>query len=353
MALHTGSWLGMPDFGITEWTSNLLSGGQTPDLSKAITGNYQSQTQRSDQDLDSIRDLDSTRDLNSTPPIYGPFPVTTRAVPQLNMGRTPPVPTRPSQEDIARQQAEAELRSLNTAYDQNAANAQNQLSSLSTQRESSLANLQNSLSQVQASVGQSKTSAQTETQNQINKALTTAKDVQKQNRNVLRALGILSSTAAGEALNKPMSQFDQQRAELGQSLLTRIQQLDDFYNQKVTENQSVVKQINDNYNNLVNQIQSDLRFNDRQRADAIRQANSALTQRISEIASQQQQYQQAVKAQQNTYTQQLTELANYVNPQANLSNISQMTINPTQATNPLTTGLLGTIRKDIYGQTIY
>src|SRR3990172_5550201 len=37
---HQGSWLGLPDFGLTEKAASGLTGGATTDLSRAVTLNY-------------------------------------------------------------------------------------------------------------------------------------------------------------------------------------------------------------------------------------------------------------------------------------------------------------------------
>src|SRR5690606_538855 len=122
--------------------------------------------------------------------------------------------------------------------------------------------------------------------------------------------------------------------------LRRVEQLDDFLNQKTAEHSNAVREIQSQYSNLVGQIQSDLRFNDRQRVDAIRSANAALLQRISEIKQSQFNYQQQVNALKSNYAQGIQEVVNsYTAPSNNTESILSQTFQAPQQKNPQTIGL--------------
>ena len=184
---------------------------------------------------------------------------------------------------------------------------------------------------VRRQVGTSKTNLATNTQQQINQAGSTARNVQGQNRNVLRALGILNSSAAGQILAKPLNQFDEQRAQLGQFLVQKTTELDDFVNQKVAEATQVKNSIVQNYNDLVNKIQTDLRFNDRQRNDALQAANAALSQRMAEISQAVMNYQNQAQLQKQQFAASLAGAMNYQNPQYNQQAFQALgLVNPTQ-----------------------
>lgn len=218
--------------------------------------------------------------------------------------------------------AAAELQSLNTMYDQSRADLEGQLGSLGTQRTNTLSSLGTQLEGVRTQVGKSRKDAQEGTDKNIQDALTTAQEVERSNRNKLRALGILNSSAGGDILSRPLNEYDKQRANLTQALTKRVGELDDFLNQKTAEHADAVRQIESQYVDLVGRIQSDLRFNERQRSDAIRSANAALQQRIAEIQQAQFNYAAQVNALKGSYSQGMTNLAGYQQPTANLSAIN-------------------------------
>lgn len=224
-------------------------------------------------------------------------------------------------QENARKSNEAEVSRLNTAYDYQASQARNQLSDLETQKNNSLSEIDNYQKNTRNQVETSKQEAQTNADTQINEALKTAEDVKQSNRGVLRALGILSSSAAGEILAKPMNAFDEQRAKIVTSLGDRIKGLNDFLNQKVSEFDIAKTNIVSNFNSLYNNIQNDLRFNERQRADAIKAAGAALQDRIAQIESQKIAYAQAVKNQQLSFAQSIASIQAQQNPGADLNKI--------------------------------
>ena len=234
--------------------------------------------------------------------------------------------------DPWRQQNDAELSAINTQYDQNRESLLSSLGSLETQKNQSLSSLDTQLAGVKTTIGNQRTQAQQSTDSQIQQAGSTAHNTQKQNRNVLRSLGILNSSAAGELLSKPINQFDQIRGQLGVELQNRFTQLDDYLNQRVAEHQNAYQSVINQYNDMVGKIQSDLRFNDRQRTDAVKAANAALSQRIAEIQSSVQQYQQAVNQQKQQYEAAASNLSAY-NPTYDQNQIASTGISGGQSAN--------------------
>ncbi len=227
----------------------------------------------------------------------------------------------------------AENQSLNTQFDYAAAQMQNQLGTLGTEKDRSLAGIDLGLGNIQNQVGTSKTNLQTNTGQQIKEAGSTARNVQGQNRNVLRALGILNSSAAGQILAKPLNQFDEQRAQLGQFMVQKTTELDQFVNQAVKEAEQQKGTIVEQYNKLVGNIQTDLRFNDRQRNDAIKSANAALSQRMAEISQAVMSYQQQAEQQKLQFAQSMAAALNYQAPQWNQQASGYQTLaNATQGT---------------------
>lgn len=233
-----------------------------------------------------------------------------------------------SQRSAAQDSNSALLSSLNTEYDRNAENLSGQLDFLGTQKGNSLSELDTAFTGTENQVKSAKTNSDTGTADAIKQAGSIAQSTQLQNRNILRALGILNSSAGGELLSKPITEFDKQRASLVASHLQRISELDDTLNQASSQHSNAVKSLEDNYSNLVGQIQTDLRFNDRQRADAIKSANAALNQRMADIQTSMANYKAQVDAAKVAAGQAISSISNYAQPTANTGAISNTLINP-------------------------
>jgi len=221
---------------------------------------------------------------------------------------------------------DAELGAANSAFDYQRDQLNNQLSSLGGQRDNALAELETGLSGVKSQIDTSRQNAQTNTTKQIQEAGATAKSTQQQNRNVLRALGIINSTAAGELLSKPVNEFDKQRVNLNQALGQRMNELDSFLDQKVAEANNAKNNILSQFTDLYNNIQSDLRFNERQRVDAVRQATAALQQRLSDIQSSLLNYRTQVDLQRQNIGQGMQQINSYANPQYNAQGFNKLSL---------------------------
>lgn len=218
------------------------------------------------------------------------------------------------QTNAAQSAADAALRSANTSYDYNAQQLNDQLGSLGGQKQNAINELDTGLSGVRTQVDTSRTNAQTNNDQQVQQAGSIAHSTQQQNRNVLRSLGILNSSAAGELLSKPINEFDKQRAGMQTALTQRFGELDDFLNQKVAEANNAKNSIISQFTDLAGKIQTDLRFNERQRIDAVNQANAALQQRLADIQNSVLSYQQQVNTQKQSYTSGLSQINSYQNP---------------------------------------
>ncbi len=209
---------------------------------------------------------------------------------------------------------QAQNQALNTQFDQAAANLQAQLPYLQQQRDSALSSLDLANKSATDQANSARLSAQTNTEDQINQAGDVAHQTQNQNRNILRALGIGGGTYAAELLSKPLNIYDQQRGQLNTALQQRSQQLDDYLNTVTQQHAQAVSDLQNNYANLVGKIQSDLRFNDRQRNDALSAANAALQTNLANIQSSAMQYQQQVQLMKQQLAQSAGTVTNYANP---------------------------------------
>lgn len=254
-------------------------------------------------------------------------------------------PTQPSgsvfsdASSAAQSENDALLSQINSEYDYNRSNLLSQIESLGRQQSDAEAQLETQRTGITTDVNRQKKQSQDITEENINTARSTAQDVQRKNRNTLRALGILNSTAAGELLSKPFNEFDKQRAQFVQSNVNRLQQLDDFLNQKNSELADAARAIKTQYTDLVGRIQNDLRFNDRQRVDAVKSANAALQQRLSEIKTAQFNYQAQVDALKGKITTGINEISNYTAPSVNTGALLSTGINVSEQQAPSTVGI--------------
>lgn len=234
-----------------------------------------------------------------------------------------PVQQNPYQgmEEAAQSGYDAELGAANAGFDYEREGLLSQLSSLDRQKADSLSALDTDLKGISTEVGTQKQRSEQATSDAIGQAGSIARTTQAKNRNVLRALGILNSSAAATELTKPINEFDQERARLVRGNLQRIEDLDKFYLQKVDEGKQAAREIETQYTDLVGRIQNDLRFNDRQRTQAVRDATAALQARKAEIGTQLANYQTQVGQLKSTFAAQLAQMKLAEDPSANIDSI--------------------------------
>lgn len=224
-------------------------------------------------------------------------------------------------EEAAQSGYDAELGAANAGFDYEREGLLSQLSSLDRQKADSLSALDTDLKGISTEVGTQKQRSEQATSDAIGQAGSIARTTQAKNRNVLRALGILNSSAAATELTKPINEFDQERARLVRGNLQRIDDLDKFYLQKVDEGKQASREIETQYTDLVGRIQNDLRFNDRQRTQAVRDATAALQARKAEIGSRLANYQTQIGQMKSTFAAQLAQIKLAEDPSANIDSI--------------------------------
>lgn len=127
------------------------------------------------------------------------------------------------------------------------------------------------------------TNARTDLGNQTDQAVQQtyedANNTQRANRNVLRALGILGSSAAGEMLSKPLQQADKAASQLR------------------TQYTSQMANLQSQYADLLGKIKADQRFQGQAKIDAIKQLQDAAKQTALGIQQSAIQYAQALQQQ--------------------------------------------------------
>ena len=297
----TGSW-GTKEFGVTEGVANTLSGGKTTDLSNAVDqvpGNLVRQVQQNPGQTLGANTVNN--------------PQTTGGNPGNEIFN--------NQSENAKSQAQIELEQAMLEYDKYAADAQGQIGTLGTQRDQNITSLGTDYARSQQEGATAKEDATSATLSAQRKALGTAQGVQKSNRNVLRALGILSSSAAGEMLNKPMNEYGTQSAEMEQSLLKRKAAVDTWLAQRSQDFTAAKQQVETQFNDLIGKINTDLRFNNQQRQMATKTANAALNQRLADIQTSAAQYQQAAQQYNQNLAMQIVQMKLYQNPQQDISKL--------------------------------
>lgn len=177
----------------------------------------------------------------------------------------------------------AELSSLNTEYDRNLADWEAQLGYAGQQKDLALQGITNAQNQLLSDVDLQKTNVLKQQDTAIEEGANVARNTQRMNRNILRSLGILNSSYAGDKLSEPNTVFGKVRADIIGQATSRIGELDSFINNKKMEFTTQIQSINQQYAQMVDQINRDIRFGDRQRADAIQAINAAYSTKKAEL----------------------------------------------------------------------
>lgn len=229
--------------------------------------------------------------------------------------------------DAAEQARQAELSAANTELDRNQATLQQQLLQAEQEKGNAITGAENNWNQLLSGVNEKRTESGKLTDEAIGQAGSTARNTQRSNRNVLRSLGILNSTYASDKLQEPTNQFDVERGRLVQGNLDNIKKLDDFELNKKNEHMLAKDQIVQQYGNIVASINNDLRFNDRQRLDAVKQAQAAASQRIADIAASFTNWKNQIDQQKMNFASSIAQYTLANNPSANVSGILSSAMN--------------------------
>lgn len=244
--------------------------------------------------------------------------------------------------ESARSQAQADLENALSEYDRADAELGLQQQSAEGQKASALSQIDTQKAEA-VKRGQSLTDeAQQGMQSNIESASATTQDTVRKNRNILRALGILSSSAAGEMLARPGEEFAKTSADLKTQFTKRKQQVDDWVSQRTTEADNAKNDVLRQFNDIVARIQNDRRFNQRDKINAVQQAQSALKSRIAELNQYAIESQQAAQQYNQNLQMQIANMQLYQNPSANIQGILGSLIQPQQAYKPIQVGTLQT-----------
>lgn len=241
----------------------------------------------------------------------------------------------------ATQDSNTELERLLSAYDYNREKLETQRDYLGTQKDDAFSQLGLEETKLNQTVEGQKTQSYKTITREIQEAAGVANQVKSQNRNILRALGILASSAAAELLSRPMDEFAKERSRLTEIGIQRVNELDDYLNNGLDEIRNARTSVTNQFTKLTADIENDLRYNDRERLSAIEAANNALMERLNQIDMAALEFATQTQTTQNSILGSLNNITNYQNPETNTTAISGTTITPDTAYDPSQVGVSG------------
>lgn len=209
---------------------------------------------------------------------------------------------------------EAEIAQINAANDRLRAMGEQQLSDLEREQASGLSDIERQRADLEAQVGRQKGLAETSGQGAVEQAVSGANQATRQTRNMLRGLGILASSAAGELLSRPTQELDRETARIRGEVSNRVSQLDDFQRNEVSKLSQQANDLKNKYTSMVNAIRTDLRFNEADRAASIRAASAALADRLSQIKQAAFTVNSQIQAEKRALAQNMLQIAAQNNP---------------------------------------
>lgn len=226
---------------------------------------------------------------------------------------------------------------INSQYGQNENELNRQLGLTDQYQTNDLNTLGTQFTGVQNDVQSQRDTANKTVATETGKAADQARMTQKQNRNVLRALGILGSTYAAENLAAPINQFDRQKADLVNWGNEQLGKLDTYLTQKKDEYDNLVRDVQTKYGDLRTKILGDLRYNNQQKADALKAATAGAQQNIANLNLQKANYETQLNQYKQGLTTQIAQMLMQKAPTANLDQIAKQSIaftNNLMGTNP-------------------
>lgn len=224
-------------------------------------------------------------------------------------------------EEAARLNEQAAKDEINRRYDEVYQTLEDQYGEAGRNESIALGDLNAQLEKSRYTVGKQKTETGTQRDDAIAQAGNIARETQRTNRNVLRALGILGSTYAAEALQKPTNQFDTERARLVGVANQRLSELDDALRQIEDEANRQVNNVKSQYQTIKDNIRRDQRFSERERSGALVSAKAAAQQRIAEIQDYKSKYADQIKQTAQNFAAQFATILKQQQPTARLSDI--------------------------------
>jgi len=314
-----GSWSvfgqPLPDFGITE-ALGLNRGSQVSQTFLDPSGTPQS-TQQS-LSGGSVLGAQAPNHTPAQPSDFQNQPQTRLSDPTPRTGGgggqvRPPVATEdPNFNDTLKQEQQA----IHSLSDADIGRLEADSAAAGSSRDQLLSQVSREQQNLQSRVDTQKQQAADKAADEISEGADSARKTQQGIRNMLRAMGILASSAAGELLSRPLTKFDQQKAKINASLKSRIRELEDYFNDATLQLSQEKTRIKSQYEQMINNIRADIRFTEAERESSLVEAQKAFNERMLEIK-------QAFTGVQSQVAQGATELANFVFPELDTQSIAQ------------------------------
>lgn len=198
-------------------------------------------------------------------------------------------------EGLTKDQYKQQAANIQLQFDKGNAMAKQQIGDLETAKGTDLSILEQALKAVTNQADTTKSNLYEQAESARQQGASAANQAEIKSRNVLRGLGILNSSAAGELLSRPATEYQKQAADVERQLSSGLKEIDDFVRMKTEENALKVQQIINQYTSLIGKIQTDLRFSDKERFAAQQQALLARDQMLGQIRTEQTNYQLAAQ----------------------------------------------------------
>lgn len=210
---------------------------------------------------------------------------------------------------------------LNQVYGQQEETLNKQYGQADTDRAQAEKELALQLQGIETDVNKQKTTANESVMTESEKAGEAARSAQRQNRNIMRALGILGSTYAAESLQNPTNELAKQKATFAKWGMDQIASLDSALSQKTQEVNLQKDKILSQYATIKQKINDDIRYTQQQKATSLQALKAGAQQNLAQIEGQRISYQQQLDQQKLAFTQNIAQIILNKNPNADIGAI--------------------------------
>lgn len=231
--------------------------------------------------------------------------------------------------DAAAAGDQAAIDQLNAVYGQQADTLNQQYVQAGNDQSIAEQELATQLKGIQDDINKQKTNVNESVMTEGQKAAEAARSAQRQNRNIMRALGVLNSTYAAEALQNPLNELAKQKAEFSKWGMQQIASLHQTLLQKQDEANIAKQKILSQYAGIKSKIQSDIRYNEQQKATSLAALKAGAQQNLATLQGQMVSYQQQLEQQKLGFATQIAQILLNKNPNANISSIMKQAIQTT------------------------
>ena len=234
-----------------------------------------------------------------------------------------------SLKDAAQAGDQAAIDQLNQVYGQQTETLNKQYGQAETDQGLAEKELALQLQNAETETTGQKTKAEESVMSESEKAAEAARSAQRQNRNIMRALGVLGSTYASEALQNPMNELAKQKASFAKwgmdQIATLDQNLTKFKGELALQKDKILSQ----YASIKSKIQDDIRYTDQQKATSLAALKAGAQQNLAKIEGDRISYQQQLDQQKIGFTTQIAQILLNKNPNADLGAIMKQAMQTT------------------------